>query len=130
MDVNYADVTREGAHWPVSPPKESIKVKQLVSFSFRWCRYGDNGSYQRPHQHLNTSSASQLKLPKPQIDEEELSSLLQQRLQPKIRHSNDGSWRLQQKILFLVLDLLLLRLFTLGCGRTVSISAVCAASCG
>lgn len=40
IDVNYADVTREGAHRSVSPPKESIKVKQLVfsplfSFSFR-----------------------------------------------------------------------------------------------
>lgn len=30
IDVNYADVTREGAHRSVSPPKESIKVKQLV----------------------------------------------------------------------------------------------------
>lgn len=30
IDVNYADVTREGAHWSVSPPKESIKVRQLV----------------------------------------------------------------------------------------------------
>lgn len=34
IDVNYADVTREGAQWSVSPPKESIKVKQLVSPSF------------------------------------------------------------------------------------------------
>lgn len=34
IDVNYADVTREGAQWSVSPPKESIKVKQFVSPSF------------------------------------------------------------------------------------------------
>lgn len=34
IDVNYADVTREGAQWSVSPPKESIKVKQLVFPSF------------------------------------------------------------------------------------------------
>lgn len=34
IDANYADVTREGAQWSVSPPKESIKVKQLVSPSF------------------------------------------------------------------------------------------------
>lgn len=34
IDVNYANVTREGAQWSVSPPKESIKVKQLVSPSF------------------------------------------------------------------------------------------------
>lgn len=34
IDVNYADVTREGAHWSVSPPKDLIKVKQLVSLSF------------------------------------------------------------------------------------------------
>ncbi|KAM7380826.1 hypothetical protein PAMP_004098 [Pampus punctatissimus] len=25
IDVNYANVTRDGAHWSVSPPKESIK---------------------------------------------------------------------------------------------------------
>lgn len=30
IDVNYADVTRDGARWCVSPPKESIKVRQLV----------------------------------------------------------------------------------------------------
>lgn len=35
IDVNYADVTREGAHWSVSPPQESIKVRQLV-FSLRF----------------------------------------------------------------------------------------------
>lgn len=34
IDVNYADVTREDTHWSVSPPKESIKVKQLVFFPF------------------------------------------------------------------------------------------------
>lgn len=34
IDVNYADVTREGTQWSVSPPKKSIKVKQLVSPSF------------------------------------------------------------------------------------------------
>lgn len=32
IDVNYADVTREGVHRSASPPKESIKVKQLVFF--------------------------------------------------------------------------------------------------
>jgi len=30
IDVNYADVTSDGAHWHVPPLKESIKVKQLV----------------------------------------------------------------------------------------------------
>lgn len=32
IDVNYAAVTRDGAHWSVSPPKQSIKVRQLVFF--------------------------------------------------------------------------------------------------
>lgn len=30
IDVNYADVRRDDAHWRVSPPEESIKVRQLV----------------------------------------------------------------------------------------------------
>lgn len=32
IDVNYAGVKRGGTHRPVSPPKESIKVKRLVFF--------------------------------------------------------------------------------------------------
>lgn len=37
IDVNYADVTREGAQWSVSPPKESITVKGPPPF-FPFCR--------------------------------------------------------------------------------------------
>lgn len=57
ITVNYADVMRDGTRWPVSPPVESIKVKQLLffphSFFFLFSWGFNNGSPE-----MDTASAS------------------------------------------------------------------------
>lgn len=61
IDVNYADVTRDGAHWSVSPPKESIKVRQLV-FSPRFFFFPLFQGFNNVTTVMDTASASPDKL--------------------------------------------------------------------